>query len=135
MKIKASLQSSKKASPEVRIEQEIDADVYEKYFKGIGIIHRVKGRDIHCVNSVLDVDLKSLFGDKWFERILNKNCDFCYVTKDTIRFWLHRRPLLKEFVAVGNQFLESHVENSWVLVFTFVISDGVKRQYFTTSWK
>ena len=71
--------------------------------------------------------------EKWFERVKNKNGDFCYIIKDTIPFWLHQKPLIKEFKDVGSKFIKCHVENNLTLVFTF--GDGVKRQYFTSSWK
>jgi hypothetical protein len=72
-KIKHTLFATKRESPEVRIEQEIEKDVFEHYFKHVGVIKYHRGREIHCVNSLIDPELNQLFGDKWSEHLaINK---------------------------------------------------------------
>lgn len=96
--IKFSLFSTKRESPDVRIEEQIDMDIYHKYFQNIGLIKKSRGRDVHCVDN--NFELCDLLGNKWFERIQNVNGDFCYVTPGTVRFWLHEKKAVKEFVYV-----------------------------------
>lgn len=134
-KIKHALFSSKRESPEVRLEEPIELDVYDNVFKHIGLVKKDKGRSVHCVNSVLDPNLCKVLGDKWFERILNKNGDFAYVTKGTIQFWLHVKAAIKEFVDIGDKLFENYIENDMFLIFTFVRGDGVKIEYKTGQWK
>lgn len=93
--IKAALYSSKKESPEVRIEERVDADIYEGSFKNIGVVKKQMGKNVHTV--VNNADLCHVLGNKWFERIININCDFCYVVAGTVRFWLTEKRPLKEF--------------------------------------
>lgn len=128
--------ATKRESPhEVRIEQEIEKDMFEHYFKHVGVIKYHRGREIHCVNSPIDPELNQLFGDKWSERILNINGDFSYITKGTIQFWTHKKTPIKEFVEIGGHLFENQIENYLVLVFTFVRGDGVKHFYKSGRWK
>ena len=134
-KIKHSLFSSKRETPEVRIEQEIEMDVFEHYFKRIGTVRNFKGREVHCINSPVHPELNRLFGNKWNERILNKNGDFSFVTKGTIQFWTHNRNPIKEFVDIGGHLFENQIENDSVPIFTFVRGDGVQNDYKVGQWK
>ena len=135
-KIKLSLFSTKRESPEVRIEQEIEADVFNHWFKNIGVVKDSRGRHVHCIDSPIDPELTKLFGNKWSERILNANGDFCYVTKGTIQFWTHKKSFIKEFVDIGGTLFEKQIENELVFIFyTFVRGDGVRSAYRNGQWK
>ena len=68
-KIKLSLFATKRESPEVRVEQEIEQDVYDSYFKKVGEVKHNRGRAVHCVDSPCDPGLVELLGEKWYERI------------------------------------------------------------------
>lgn len=131
--IKIGLFSSKRESPDVRIEERIDLDIYQDYFRNIGVVMKSRGRDVHVVND--NNDLCDILGSKWFERILNVNGDFCYVVSGTVRFWLHERKAVKEFFYVGNSLLENNIANDLQVIFTFVRGDGVKAEYHTNEWK
>ena len=89
-KIKRSLYSLKRESPEVRVGQEVENDVFNHLFKNIGTVKINKGRKVHCVDSHVEPSLNNLFGNKWSERILNANGDFCNIVKGTIQFWTHK---------------------------------------------
>ena len=95
----------------------------------------MKGREVHCINSPVHPELNQLLGNKWNERILNKNGDFSFVTKGTIQFWTHNRNSIKEFVDIGGHLFENQIENDSVLIFTFVRGDGVQNDYKGGQWK
>lgn len=134
-KIKHSLIAAKRESPEVRVEELCDLDVYNFYLKDVGETKNSMGRQVHCVESVKDLSLVRLLGERWYERILNKNGDFCYVMRGTIQFWLHQKKAIKEYILVGKQLLEKMLENDLILVFTFVRGDGVGSEYTHDTWK
>jgi hypothetical protein len=133
--IKHSLFATKRESPEIRLEEVCEQDIFDNYLKSIGEVKKCRGREIHCVNNVTNQDMENILGDKWYERILNKNKDFSYVVKGTIQFWLHQKAPIKEFVTVGNQLIENEIENDLILVFTFVREDGTGKDYDTAVWK
>ena len=128
-KIKQALTASKKESPEVRVEEVCDEDIYEVYLKDIGSVRNSFARKVHCINDPADKNLVGLLGNKWHQRILNKNCDFCYVIEGTIQFWLHKKANIKEYIFVGKQLVEKNIENDSSRVFTFVRGDGVSSNY------
>lgn len=132
-KIKFGLFSSKRESPEVRIEACIDMDIYQAYLADIGVVKKSRERNVHCLND--NNQLCDILGNKWYERILNINGDFCDVVAGTVRFWLHEKNPVNEFVYIGEKLFESHIQNDLQLVFTFVRGDGVEVQYTTDSWK
>lgn len=130
-KIKHQLFATKRESPEVRVEEVLERDIYDVYLSHIGEIKNCRGRRIHCVNNIQDESLSALLGAKWFERILNKNGDFSYIITGTIQFWLHQKPPIKEYLSVGKQLVENEIENDLMLIFTFVRGDGVRSEHAT----
>ena len=134
-KVKHQLFATKKESPEIRIEEVIERDIYDAYLTQVGDFKWVKGKKVHCVEKAEDEHFCGLLGLKWNERILNRNGDFSYVVRGTIQFWLHQKSPIKEFFSVGKQFVENEIENDLVLVFTFVRGDGVNSEYNTNIWK
>ena len=60
---------------------------------------------------------------------------FCYVIPATVRFWLHEKKPVREFVYVGDTLVESHTESDLEVIFTFVRGDGVKAEYNSNEWK
>ncbi|PFX28937.1 hypothetical protein AWC38_SpisGene6305 [Stylophora pistillata] len=131
--IKFSLFSTKRESPEVRIEMQIDMDIYKTYLQNIGFVKKSRGWEVHCIDD--NSHLCDLLDSKWFERIQNENGDFCYVIPVTVRFWLHERKPVREFVYVGDTLVESHTESDLQVIFTFVHGDGVKAEYNSNEWK
>lgn len=108
-------------------------DIYHKYLQHIGVVKKFRGRDVHCVEN--NFDLCGLLGNRWYERIQNFNGDFCYVIPGTVRFWLLEKKAIKEFFYIGDNLIESHIENDLQIIFTFVRGDGVKVDYHSKEWK
>lgn len=131
--IKFELFSSKRESPAVRIETCVNVDIYQIYLTDIGVVKKSRGRNVHCITD--NRQLCDILGNKWYERILNINGDFCYVVAGTVQFWLHEKNSVKEFVYIGGKLFESHIQNDLQLIFTFVRGDGVKGEYNTDTWK
>ena len=86
-----------------------------------------RGREIYCVgsNRVLD----SLLDLKWDERIINSNGDFAYVENDSARYWVTKKSPVQEYKYIGGKLIKSEIEDTLMVVFTFVRGDGNRRQY------
>lgn len=83
-KIKNSLKSSRKSSPEVRIDMDFDRYLYNRDMKSLGQLKEKKGGNE--VYSIIHYsDLNAVLGAKWFMRGLNEAGDFCYAIKETVR--------------------------------------------------
>ena len=131
--IKIALYSSKRESPDIRIEERIDIDIYEEYLRNIGVLKKSRRRDVYVVDN--NSDLCNILGSKWFERIVNENGDFCYVVAGTVRFWLNEKRPVKEFFYVSDHLLQNYIENDLQVIFTFVHGDGVNAEYKANQWK
>ena len=68
-------------------------------------------------------------GLKWYERIINENGDFAYVTSRTVRYWLMNRSPIVEYKFIGNKYVRSELEDGYQVVFNFVRGDGNRRGY------
>jgi len=42
-------------------------------------------------------DFTPLLGKRWYIRIVNPRKNFCYVNKETVQFWIHRKKDIEEF--------------------------------------
>lgn len=89
--IKASLQSSRKESPEVKITMNFDK---VQFYGGIQQLGKLKSDERGIKKYTIDCysDLDSLLGRKWFIRGINESGDFCYVMLET--FYLRNLPSL-----------------------------------------
>lgn len=76
-KIKFGLFLSKREFFEVRIEVCIDMDIYQVYLVDIGVVKKLRERNVYSLND--KNQFCDFLGNKWYERILNINGDFCYV--------------------------------------------------------
>ena len=131
--VKRSLFSSEEESPEINLELPVDQDVYKETLASIGKTSQY-GRN-RSVTLVSNEELGTLLGQSWSERIENKNGDFSYVINGTVRYWMKSPSPTREFKLYGETFLESHLENAPMLVFTFVRGDGNLATYKSGSWK
>ena len=68
------------------------------------------------------IDLVSLLGKCWYIRILNPRMNFCYVNRETVQFWIHKRRDIEEYDEDGVPILH---KSGYNLVFKFVGMDGV----------
>ena len=117
-RIKSSLSSSRKSSPEVRIDVPFDKDVFDKGLKAKAreIDRAVKGNKQYTISSYDDLD--DLLGKNWHVRGLNPAGDFCYPILDTIRFF----PLVEYTPSQGEG---GNRKVGFILVFLFVRDDGL----------
>ena len=63
-----------------------------------------------------------IFGHQWHLRVLNKQMDFCYIIKETVQFYLHRRLDIEDPVDDTRTVRGGYV-------FRFVRGDGVRRDW------
>ena len=130
--IKRKLWSGRRDDPDIRIEINVDYDVFDrglgKVVKGI----QKRGKKVHTIKD--NVDLDHLLGSKWNERIFNENGDFAYVVNGTVTYWLTKRKPIVEYKLIGGKFVRSEIEGVHALVLTFVRGDGNKRQYLSRNF-
>ena len=87
-RIKSSLISSRKSSPEVRIEVPFDENVFDEGLraKAQEVRCAAKGNKQYTISSYNDLD--DLLGRNWHVRGLNPAGDCCYPILDTIHFYI-----------------------------------------------
>lgn len=51
--ITIALYSSKRESPNIWMEEQIDIDIYEEYVRNIGVLKKSRGRDVHVETTTL----------------------------------------------------------------------------------
>ena len=125
--IKRKLYSGRREDPEVRIEIQVDDDVF---YKSLGRISSKKYQRNKLIYEILSNEtLDCYIGTKWNERIMNENGDFAYVVPGTVRFWLTKRNPIVEFKLIGDKYVRSEIEDGHQVVFTFVRGDGNRCGY------
>ena len=70
-------------------------------------------------------DFVPLFGENGHIWIKNKQLDFCYVSLETVKFYLRRWAPVQELTMSGDTITSTH--GGHVLTFKFVCMDGVRR--------
>ena len=126
LKIKRSLQNTRKSSPEVRIEMEFDKVLYDSGLKVHGQMKKVqRGVEIYSVAKYADLD--ELLGPKWFIRGFNENGDFCYAILDTVHYYLQAKRSLVDFKPASDNAKPRKCVYSqgYSLFFCFIRGDGV----------
>ena len=130
--IKRKLRSGRRDDPDIRIEVNVDPDVFDrglgKVVKGI----QIRGKKVHTIKD--NAELDHILGLRWNERIFNGNGDFAYVVNGTVKYWLSKRNPIMEFKYIGGKFVRSEIEGLYALVLTFVRGDGNKRQYISRAF-
>lgn len=125
--IKRKFYSGRREDPEVRIEIQVDEDVFNESLERITSKRYQNNKLIYEVlsNEALDCYI----GAKWNERIINENGDFAYVIPGTLRFWLKKRKPIVEFKLSGDKYVISEIDDGYQVVFTFVRGDGNRCGY------
>ena len=130
LKIKRSLQGSRKASPVVRIEMDFDNIIFDGGSKRVGKLRKVqRGVDVYGITAYSDLD--SLLGSKWFIRCFNSNGDFGYAILRTVTFMLKKRRPLVEYRPRQGALEKLTFSQGYCLQFNFVRGDGVANEFET----
>lgn len=125
--VKMGLDSKRRKEPEVRIEMPFDEVLFNGGLKASGVFQRCShGHEVYTINNF--ESLSPFLGGDWWYKCLNKHLNFCYVNKDTVRYYLHARLPVTEYNP-SNQKVEETVSGNYALVFWFVRMDGVARQW------
>ena len=99
-RIKASLTSSRKGSPEVKIEMPYDRGLFEEGLKAKGqVVGKIRGNVHYSISSYADLD--SILGKNWHLRGFNRAGDCCYPILETIRFYIRQRRPLVEYIPLS----------------------------------
>ena len=113
--IKMSLKGSRK-DPVIRIETPFDQIIFNGGLRQSGnFLRKERGHEIYGI--IQYKNLTPYLGKRWYIRILNRPMDFCYVKRDTVEYYLHRRAPVEEFNENGN-LIQTHPR--YVLIFKFV---------------
>ena len=128
-KIKYQSFPSKQEDPNVKIEMEVDVDVFEILSK-LGSENK-KGHFKIVANEELD----SVLGAEWDHRIINKQVDFSYVIPKTVDLWMRKRKQFVEFKLIAGFPIQKNIQQEPILVFDFVRGDGVKSGYIDGTWR
>ena len=94
--VKLALNSSRRCSPEVKIEVAMDLVIFRGRLAHVGTMLPacVRGQPIYGIQHYRDLD--SFYGKGWHLRILNRGGDFCYCKKESMQFYLHKRKDITE---------------------------------------
>ena len=124
LEIKRKLRSHRKDDPNIRIQLEMEQDVF-KEFDNVGVPINKNTRNI-----VHNNDLEKFLGKRWDVRISNNCGDFERVVEGSVRFWKYERPPLDDFFSIGEKFFPYKIEQEPLFVFSFVRETGNSKQYF-----
>ena len=117
--IKAALNSRARSDVNVRIELSFDRYLFIGGLQQAGkLVKRNRGHNVYMIRKYSS--LEPLLGRQWHFHVLNKEMDFCYVIKETVQFYLHKR---HDIDAVDDT---RTVDGGSVLIFHFVRGDGVR---------
>ena len=128
--IKTSLQSSRKGNPEVKLSMSFDKVQFDGGIRQLGTLKcEERGVKKYTIRHYSDLD--SILGRKWFIRGVNEHGDFCYVMRDTVRFYLSERQPLTDYQPTGDgaRFKKKLYFRGYSLIFSFVRGDGVASNF------
>ena len=131
--VKRNLRPGHKGNPEVRFEIKIDEDVYDIICM-YGIDSKARGTKF-VTGLQNNRDLDSYLGKGWDRRIINKQGDFVYVANGNFHLlhiqshlaWKLHRQTIKDYFEFGGKFFPYEIEQTPLLVFTFIRLTGNKR--------
>lgn len=71
-------------------------------------------------------DLTPILGDSWDYRVFNKECDNVYIITSTVKFYIHERKPLTDYVIYPDHCQETKISRGFTLCFNFVVKNGNK---------
>ena len=117
-KIKVSLLSKRKESPNIRLEVPFDKLLYEGGLKSCGRFRRTY-RGIQRYGIAKYSDLNPLLGVNWHYRGLNDVGDFCFVILETVEYYIFKRAPIIEYIPAPSGVVAETRQLGWTLIFTF----------------
>jgi len=129
VRIKSSLLSRRRSSPDVKIEITFDKNLYCKGLGNAGYVTCVKqGVEHRSIDSYSDLD--GILGKGWHYRGLNDCGDFCYAIENTIDFYLHKKKRLIQYIPADDGTPSRvPIATGYILVFKFIRGDGIGSQF------
>jgi hypothetical protein len=92
LKIKMSLQSTRKSNPEVKLVMDFDKLQFDGGIRQAGTLKASNRVEKYKIKAYSDLD--EFLGSQWYIHGLNSRGDFCYVILKTVCFYLsQKRPL------------------------------------------
>ena len=88
------------------------------------LIRSQRGRNVYGLTKYSDIE--QITEKRWYVCVLNEQMDFFYVKLGIVQYYLKSRKPLEDFQPDSNV---TAVNGVCVLVFRFVCTDGVKRQW------
>ena len=126
--VKKKLRSDRKDDPNVRVEINIDNDIFDLYLANLGE-NASKTGNTKRRNIVLNSELDDVLGRNWYVRVKNALGDFGAVIEGTVQYWLTEREPLSDYFSIGNKFFPYKIEQCPRLAFTFLRENGNAREY------
>lgn len=129
--IKSSLTSTRKKSTHVRVRMPFDKLLFDGGLKARGVNAGCGKYTIMQYS-----DLHDILGADWYFRGLNEHGDFCYVTLQSIRYYIYkRRPLIDYQPLQESQHVRSKKIHhpGYMLAFDFVRGDGIREDFCSGS--
>ena len=124
--IKQKLWSHRLNNPEVKIQIEVDEDVFQNFVHGLPTLHW-RGQKYVVPESISDLDQN--LGKGWHQRIFNSAGDFAYVVDNTLKIKMTRKQPIKEFLYQGGAYVEVANEQQPTIDLVFVRGDGNRTLY------
>lgn len=89
---KRKLWSGRRDDPEVRIEMNVDPDVFSTGLGQVTLSTSQRGRDIYCATD-----------NRLLDSVMNSSGDFAYVEKNTVPFWMTKKTPIQVYWWQGCQ--------------------------------
>lgn len=128
-RIKSLLVSSRKADPLCRVNMGFDTVYFEGLIRRSLTPKRSSRRQVYTVPILSRLD--DILGHRWYIRGINTAGDFCYVTPDTVKFYLkHCKCKIEYQMQDDGTLMKSWYDQGlYHLTFQFIRGDGTCSQW------
>ena len=116
--IRQKLWSHRLNNPEVKIQSEVDENVFQNFVHGLPTL-QWRGDKYESIS-----DLDQNLGKGWHQRIFNSAGDFAYVVDNTLKITMTRKQPITEFLYQGGAYVEVANEKQPTIDLVFVRGDG-----------